>query len=267
MHFPGNSYSLDEKLDTIIPRHRIKNDDVPIGGECGRTLLEPSGSFRSPINLDGSLVGIERCEWRIRATEGERIELYIMSLSTYESPDCAVDYLEIRNGYYANSTVLARYCGDTYPINLIASNYLLVTFVKTSEESIYSGFHADYKTICGGNIKIEKDAPFNLESTNFPDAYPPNRRCIWYFTAPDKHRIVMKINYFALETSDGCINDFLEIRDGNDNHADLIGLYCGIKNSWHVNSTDNKLSVVFVSNEIDEDYGFSATLLALPVNS
>ncbi|XP_053599179.1 dorsal-ventral patterning protein tolloid [Microplitis demolitor] len=220
-------------------------------------------SSRSPINPNGSLVAIERCEWRIRAAESERIELYITSLSIYESPDCTVDYLEIKNGYRANSTVLARYCGNSYVANLIASNYLLVTYVKTSDKSIYSGFQADYKTICGGDLDIKKDTPFSIESTNYPDEYPPNRRCIWYFTAPDNHRIAMKINYFALEMSYGCKNDFLEISDGNDEHATLIGLYCGTKNSWQVNSTDNKLSVVFVSNKINQDNGFSATLALL----
>ncbi|XP_057322591.1 bone morphogenetic protein 1 homolog [Microplitis mediator] len=286
MHYPENSFSSDRGLKTIIPRQENKHEVPAIGynnkislgdsvttnilyqcPKCGGALLEPSGSFRSPINPNRSLVGVERCEWRIRAAEGERIELFIMSLSIYESPDCAVDYLEIRNGYHNTSTVLARYCGDVYSVNLIASNYLLVAYVKASEKITYSGFRADYKTICGSNIDIERNAPFILESTNYPDAYPPNRRCIWYITAPKNHRIVMTINYFALEMSDGCINDFLEIKDGKNKRAVLIGLYCGIKNSWQVNSTLRKLSVVFASNEIYQGNGFSATLTALPMNS
>ncbi|XP_057322586.1 bone morphogenetic protein 1 homolog [Microplitis mediator] len=287
MHYPEDSFSFDWRLKTIIPKQENEHEAPAIGNKnvlslgdiatthllyqcpkCGGTLLESSGSFRSPINASGLLIGSERCEWRIRAAKGEKIELHVTSLCIYESPDCTIDYLEIKNDNRTNSNILARrYCGDIYVAKIITSNYLVLTYVKTSDPSIYSSFRADYKTICGGDVEIEKDAPFNIESTNYPDAYPPNRRCIWYFTAPDKHRIVMRINYFALEMSDGCMNDFLEIRDGNDNHAVLIGLYCGIKDSWHVNSTDNKLSVVFGSNGMNQDNGFSATLTALPINS
>ncbi|XP_057322585.1 bone morphogenetic protein 1 homolog [Microplitis mediator] len=287
MHYPEDSFSFDWRLKTIIPKQENKQEVPAIGNKnvlslgdiattnllyqcpkCGGTLLGPSGIFSSPMNTNGSLVGSERCEWRIRAAKGETIELYITALSIYESPECTIDYLEIKNKYVTNINISGyRYCGNIYVAKFLASNYLVLTYVKASGSSIFNSFRIDYKTICGGDIDIEKDTPLSIESTNYPDAYPPNRRCIWYFTAPDNHRIVMKINYFALEMSDNCNNDFLEIRDGNDKHAVLIGLYCGIEDSWHVNSTDNKLSVVFVSNGMNQNNGFSATLTALPINS
>ncbi|XP_057322594.1 dorsal-ventral patterning protein tolloid-like [Microplitis mediator] len=286
MHYPQESFSYFSNMKTLIPREKNENITPAIGynnklslgdsvttnilyqcPKCGGTLLGPSGFFKSPINPNGSLVGSERCEWRIRAAEGEKIEVYITGLSIYETHDCAVDYLEIKNGYRTDGQVLARYCGDSYTAYVIASNYLLVTYVKNSDKSIYNRFLADYKTICGGDVGLEKDTPFNFESTNYPDKYPPNRRCIWYFTAPENHRIVMKINYFALEMSDDCINDFLEIRDGNDEHAVLIGLYCGAKYVSKVNSTKNKLSVVFGSNNMKEHFGFSSTLTAILIEN
>ncbi|XP_008550909.1 bone morphogenetic protein 1 homolog [Microplitis demolitor] len=286
MHYHQRSFSNSSNMKTVVPKQKVKNATSMIGyntkissgdsvttnilyqcPKCGGTLLEPSGIFHSPRNPNGSLVGSERCEWRIKAAEGEKIEIFITGLSIYESPDCTVDYLEIKNGYRTDGQVLARYCGDSYTAYVIASNHLLVTYVKKSDKSIHNSFQVDYKTICGGDVNLEKDIPFNIESTNYPDEYPPNRRCIWYFTAPDNHRITMKINFFALEMSDGCKNDFLEISDGNDRHATLIGLYCGTKYVSEVNSTGNELSVVFVSNDLKQHFGFSSTLTAIPVEN
>lgn len=133
----------------------------------------------------------------------------------------------------------------------------------TSNPSI--SFTAYYNIICGGIFNIKLDTPFNLESTNFPDAYPPSRHCNWKFIAPNNHRITMKIHYFELELNESCI-DFLMIKDGIDYNSKIIGEYCGKRDSWQINSTDNKLLVVFFSDRMISYSGFSATLFATPLD-
>lgn len=142
-----------------------------------------------------------------------------------------------------------------------------MTYVKKSESIAYSGFIAYYKTICGGTVNIETNTPYNIESTNYPDAYPPNQRCSWYFTAPDNHLIALKVHFFELEMSDNCIRDFLMTKDGNEYTSPIIRLECGPQDSWQVNSTGPELSVIFSSDKLVEYAGFSATLYAIPLNN
>ncbi|CAD6233437.1 GSCOCG00007193001-RA-CDS [Cotesia congregata] len=284
MHYPGDSYSKYEHRDTIIPTSKIGNNPLPIGGgiklsfgdivttnllyqcpKCGGTLLDPKGIFGPPISQNKLLVNANRCEWRIQAAAGEKIELHIKDMNIHESPGCLVDYLEVKNGYEAGDIVMNRYCGKMEEINLIATNFLQVTYVKTSDKNIVNAFNVDYETVCGGYFDVKSDAILRIESTNYPDKYPPNTRCIWHLTAPDNHLITMKVNDLALERSKGCLNDFLEIRNGNI-YSQPIGNYCGIENSLLINSTENKVSIIFISNDVEEDMGFSAVFLAIPNN-
>ncbi|XP_044591502.1 bone morphogenetic protein 1-like [Cotesia glomerata] len=129
---------------------------------CGGTLLDPKGIFGPPISQDA----------------GEKIELHIKEMNIHESPDCLVDYLEVKNGYEAGDTVMNRYCGKMEAVNLIATNFLQVAYVKTSDKNIVNAFNVDYETICGGDFDVKSDAILTIESTNYPDKYPPNIRCV-----------------------------------------------------------------------------------------
>ncbi|CAG0913992.1 unnamed protein product, partial [Notodromas monacha] len=52
------------------------------------------------------------CEWRISATHGERISLNITSMNLFKSDRCDVDYIEVRDGYWHKSPLLAICGGD-----------------------------------------------------------------------------------------------------------------------------------------------------------
>ncbi len=55
------------------------------------------------------------CEWRIVATQGERIQLNITALDLPESDDCQKetgDYLEIRDGHYLRSPLIGKIHGN-----------------------------------------------------------------------------------------------------------------------------------------------------------
>ncbi|XP_057330854.1 protein tolkin-like [Microplitis mediator] len=286
MHYPSDSFSISWPFETLIPKQGMQNEVQFMGAQiklsegdiattnllyncpkCGETFYKPTGSFYFSMNSTRLLMKPTHCEWRIRAAQGERVELVITSLSIYETPKCAVDYLEIRNGYSYNNSVLARYCGDVNVATLTASNILSVAYVKMSQNISNSGFKAYYRTICGGTVNIKTNTPYKIESTNYPDAYPPNQRCSWHFTAPDNHRIALRVHFFELEMSDNCMNDFLMIKAGTEYSSPIIRLECGSQDSWQVNSTGPELSVIFSSDKLIEYAGFSATLYAIPLNN
>lgn len=63
---------------------------------------------------------------------------------------------------------------------------------------------------------------------------------------------------FQIESHDECIYDYLEIRDGYDKSAPLIGQYCGYRLPADVQSTGSELYVKFKSDGSVQKTGFSA---------
>ncbi|XP_057325999.1 protein tolkin-like [Microplitis mediator] len=284
MHYTYNLSSTDPKSRTIVPipndqnenslvengNSKLSNGDIAATNlmyqcsSCGKTLYEPSGTFEQPINNNNvTLNDVERCEWRIRAAEGENIKLKIISLKIYQTYNCLFDYLEIRNGNSLNSTILARYCGEVTGHTMITGNFLLVTYVKMSNQNITSTFKVEYETICHRTIEISNDTSYNLESPNYPKRYKSNKECYWNFIAPSNHRIRMKFHLFEIEMSEKCTKDYIRFFNGNSLTSPMIGIYCGKNNNLEIISSKNKLSVLFSSDSLIEAAGFSASLIAV----
>lgn len=253
--------------------------------ECGGTLRYFNGTFGS---LNNSLNG-EYCQWRITAAHGEKIAVVITSINIAKKKICSSDYLAIIDGYSLRHPVLgllffytyekknnklmviikiiftARLCGKGKALQPLIStaNHMLVEYRKKTLNKKYIGFTAYYYKICGDDINInDENKYYYLESPNYPHKYEANKKCIWHINAPRNRKISVEFDYFKLENSVDCKNDFLEIRDGNgDNYSSrLIGIYCHKNSPRKVLSTENKLFIKFVSNDKIENYGFSAII-------
>ncbi|XP_057330192.1 protein tolkin-like [Microplitis mediator] len=281
MHYRRNEFSIDKFKDTITPiesanneidiigkKARLSDTDVTATNllyecpECGETLRYSNGTFGSSNN---SLIIGEYCQWRITAAHGEKIALVITSLSVPRKSNCPSDYLEIIDGYSLRSPVLARLCGKGKVLQplISTSNHMLVEYKRKTFNKKNYGFTANYYKICGGDINInDEDKYYYLESPNYPHKYEANKKCIWHINAPRNRKISVVFDYFKLENSVDCKNDFLEIRDGNgdDYSSPLIGIYCHKNSPRKVLSTDNKLFIKFVSNDEIEKNGFSAII-------
>lgn len=186
MHYARNTFSKGTYLDTILPidvpgrkrpeigqRVRLSEGDIAQTKllykcpstylifskkyifviaiiallECGRTFQANSAIFSSPSYLGKKLSDEEeRCEWRITATHGERILLNITDLDIAKSPDCRTDYIEIRDGYWYKSDLLARFCGGGKIQDLVISSgsRMLVTYVSKNPAG-HRGFTANYE--------------------------------------------------------------------------------------------------------------------------
>lgn len=83
----------------------------------------------------------------IIAPVGHYIKLSFRDMFNVEESgsDCDTDKLEIRDGRYGYSKVLARYCGNKFPPDVVSSyRYMWLRFI--SDDSIaLSGFKAVYE--------------------------------------------------------------------------------------------------------------------------
>ena len=87
-----------------------------------------------------------------------------------------------------------------------------------------------------------------------------------YFRAPSKNQVTLKFQSFnlgkQLVTNSTCTCDFLEVRDGEDSNAPLLGTFCGKKMPEDIKSTTNSLWIKFVSDGSVQTAGFSGSLMS-----
>jgi len=291
MHYARNTFSKGTYLDTILPRADIPQNQatMPEIGQrirlskgdilqtsalyecpaCGRTYQETTAKFGSPqftavysppSGVDPVLFKKgDKCQWRILATHGEKIILNITSLNIPASANCQLDYLEVRDGYWYKSPLLAKLCGDSIPAPVISTGSRMMLTYRTHDQSPdHMGFTAQYEAVCGGDLDMETG---QLESPNFPEDYQPNKECIWKIQVPEDFQVALKFQSFEIENHDNCVYDYLEIRDGDTYGADLIGTFCGYKMPKDIKSTSNSLWIKFVSDGSVQKAGFSASFM------
>ncbi|XP_055850904.1 dorsal-ventral patterning protein tolloid [Episyrphus balteatus] len=297
MHYAKNTFSKSLYLDTILPIGQpITEDRIEIGqrlklsrgdiaqanllykcSACGRTFQQNSGDIVSPqfyyggggdgeggiksgINDEIDSMLPERCEWRITATNGERIIFRIHQLNLFESTNCEKDYLEIRDGYWHKSPIIKRICGNaTTEVIKTDSSRMLISYVNHNVVKGFKGFIGDFEVICGGEIDLTDER--RLDSPNYPVEYLPDKECIWKITVPENHQVALKFQSFEIENHDNCIYDYVEIRDGNRSDSELIGVFCGYKLPPNIKTNSNQMYVKFVSDSTVQKAGFSALFM------
>ncbi|XP_061399861.1 dorsal-ventral patterning protein tolloid [Musca vetustissima] len=286
----------NEKIE-IGQRVRLSRGDIAQANllykcaTCGRTFQQNAGQIIAPhfnyrsktkdrenvLDVEGSGNGVldeddddtatdfdrslESCEWRITATNGERIILQLHQVNLLSSPDCSKDYIEIRDGYWHKSPVIQRLCGNHTSVTIKSdSSRMLISYVNRHGGSKgYRGFIADFEVVCGGDIYLTDDR--RIDSPNYPLEYFPDKECVWRITVPENHQVALKFQSFELENHDNCMYDYVEIRDGNSTDSELIGIFCGYKLPPNIKTNSNQMYVKFVSDGSVQKVGFSAVFM------
>ncbi|XP_044200846.1 neuropilin-2a isoform X4 [Thunnus albacares] len=109
---------------------------------------------------------------------------------------------------------------------------------------------------CGGVLDASEAG--YITSPGYPLEYPPHQNCHWIITAPEpSQRIVLNFNpHFEIERLD-CKYDFIEIRDGNSETADVLGRHCSNIAPAPIISSGPSLQIRFVSDYAHQGAGFS----------
>ncbi|XP_074520423.1 neuropilin-2-like isoform X3 [Halichoeres trimaculatus] len=109
---------------------------------------------------------------------------------------------------------------------------------------------------CGGVLDATEAG--YITSPGYPLEYPPHQNCHWIITAPEpSQRIVLNFNpHFEIERLD-CKYDFIEIRDGTSENADVLGRHCSNIAPAPIISSGASLQIRFVSDYAHQGAGFS----------
>ncbi|XP_060728751.1 neuropilin-1a-like isoform X2 [Tachysurus vachellii] len=133
--------------------------------------------------------------------------------------------------------------------------YVALLFVSLVGLSSFTVL-AQIDSACGGNITITSAG--YVTSPGYPSGYPLSQQCVWLISAPDQHqRILINFNpHFELESRE-CKYDFLEVYDGDNEKASLVGKYCGKIAPSPITSSGNSLMIKFTSDYETTGAGFS----------
>ncbi|GCB61445.1 hypothetical protein scyTo_0011312 [Scyliorhinus torazame] len=109
---------------------------------------------------------------------------------------------------------------------------------------------------CGERLNA-REAGY-ITSPGYPHDYTAHQRCEWVIYAPESHqKILLNFNpHFELEKHD-CRYDYIEIRDGEGESADLLGKHCGNIAPSSIVSSGAVLYIKFVSDYAHQGAGFS----------
>ncbi|XP_075389591.1 scavenger receptor cysteine-rich domain-containing protein DMBT1 [Tenrec ecaudatus] len=106
---------------------------------CGGFLSHPSGQFSSPF-YPGNYPNNARCVWDIEVQNNDRVTIIFRDIQL--EGGCNFDYIEVFDGPYHSSPLIARVC-DGGASFTSSSNFMSVRFI--SDSSITKrGFRADY---------------------------------------------------------------------------------------------------------------------------
>ncbi|XP_017269603.1 cubilin [Kryptolebias marmoratus] len=211
---------------------------------CGGTLTTATGGFSSP-NYPLPYHPNAECYWHIKTSQGSQLQLSFSDFHLESSSSCSYDYLAVFDGNSTSASELARLCGTQLPSSINSSSSQMYIKLRTDSSVSAGGFLASYSSNCQ-NILISGRHRGVIESLNFPNNYPANSQCSWTIQATSGNTINYTFTAFQLEGSSSyCSYDYIQLYNGPNEQAPLIGKFCGTFPPPANSTTGSTLTMVF----------------------
>eukprot|EP00073_Rattus_norvegicus_P043880 XP_017445957.1 PREDICTED: deleted in malignant brain tumors 1 protein isoform X1 [Rattus norvegicus] len=197
---------------------------------CGGLLTLPYGQFSSPY-YPGSYPNNARCLWKIFVPSMNRVTVVFTDVQL--EGGCNYDYILVFDGPEYNSSLIARVCDGSNGSFTSTQNFMSVVFI-TDGSVTRRGFQADYYS-----------TPIST-STTPPTTFPIITGESWL--------------------EGGCNFDYILVFDGPEYNSSLIARVCDGSNGSFT-STQNFMSVVFITNGSVTRRGFQADYYSTPIST
>ncbi|XP_074049030.1 cubilin [Macrotis lagotis] len=233
---------------------KYKAQGLACGGDIFLHDSNSDGYMTSP-NYPENYPPHTDCIWTISAPSGKLVKLQFEDQFNIEiSPNCASNYLELRDGGDSNAPILFKFCGSSLPSTQLSSSNAVYLRFRSDDSPTHVGFKIKYSiALCGGMVSGQNGV---IESPQFPEhPYSDNLLCEWYLQGPLGHYLTLQFEVLNLQNSSGCEKDFVEIREGNAS-GNILGRYCGSTIPWAIDTSNNFAFVKFVTDESITASGF-----------
>ncbi|XP_028815099.1 cubilin [Denticeps clupeoides] len=258
----GNQVTVRFKSDSFGTGRGFNASWHENTGGCGGAITAPSGEVHSPSYPQNYPNNVD-CSWVITVDESHRVLFNFTDLDIENHNTCEWDYVSVHDGPSSLAPVLAHACGVTRPDPITSTfNAIYVRFRSDSSLS-HRGFSARFSEACGSFITTDEIGGA-IASPRYPYPYPANQNCSWIIRAQEPFtHVTLSFTDFELEMiNSSCSHDAVEVLDGDNDQAPLVGRYCGRDVPHPVTSFSNALVVNFVSDSSVSKKGFRATYSA-----
>ncbi|XP_056155801.1 cubilin [Lampris incognitus] len=232
---------------------------------CGGTF-SGTGQIHSPYH-PGTYPRNKECEWIINQPEGYVVILNFLSFDI-EGSSCQYNFVEVRDGSTSSSPLLGTFCGSQIPALLQSTQRSIYIRFKTDASLSNRGFAASYGSAmegCGQTLTAPSGI---ITSPGHPNSYPHGANCTWYINVAPGNVIRLSFDSFNLEEYSNCNFDYVEVYDnGTVQTGTKVGRYCGREVPPSITSTDNLLTLLFVSDSNLSFEGFSASYISINATS
>ncbi|XP_076001313.1 dorsal-ventral patterning tolloid-like protein 1 isoform X1 [Genypterus blacodes] len=140
----GNKMYLRFISDASVQR---KGFQASHATECGGRLkadARQKNLYSHSQFGDNNYPGHTDCEWLLMAEHGYSIELTFITFEVEEEADCGYDYIELYNGYDANSHRLGRFCGSGPREGIYSPGDTMLIRFHSDDTISKKGFHIRY---------------------------------------------------------------------------------------------------------------------------
>ncbi|XP_033126301.1 cubilin-like [Anneissia japonica] len=260
----GNSLLLRLETDKTLAhtgylaQYTILKRPLP-APHCNITYLGPNGIVQSPNMAKGhpQYENNVLCFYLLKGNVGEKIVIDFTLFDVELETPCQRDYVKIEDVATGKTNII---CGQHY--NLIwesESNEVNITFVS-DESRVFGGFNASYqmepKTRISYCDEILTDNAGTFQSPNYPAKYANDLDCVYSIIADPNYIIEVKFEYFDLEPSQHCTDDYIELSSVGEG---ITERHCDHQNLLKWNSTTNSAIIKLHTDHIVTDTGFRAS--------
>ncbi|CAH1248982.1 TLL2 [Branchiostoma lanceolatum] len=118
-----------------------------------------------------------------------------------------------------------------------------------------------YSTSCTGTGSVMTSTTGTLETMNYPNSYDSYANCTWEIQVAAVSSVSLSFDNFRVgdPNDTSCTADYVAVYDGISPNAVLLGTYCTWTTPPNVTVSSGELTVIFISDGVDNTQGFSAT--------
>jgi len=220
------------------------------------TLIGTTGNFTDGSPFGQNYLNNTNCEWLIQPTAPNvAVRLNFFGFDTEATNDTVTVY----DGATTAAPILGTFSGNTTPPVVTSSGGdMLVTF-KTNGSLTSTGWRAFYNVqpipACAGTTTLTAaNATFDDGSAPFAN-YVDNSNCSWLIAPAGALNIDLTFSRFNTQLT----SDVVNVYDGNNNTATLIGSYSGGTLPPVITSSGGTLFVEFITNGFGNATGWEAS--------
>ena len=243
----GNNMMVVFKTDSSVRGKGFKASYTTQESTCGGYMKGHSGKIHSP-NYPNNYDANDDCAWLIEVDKNHVVQFTFEDFDVEPHSNCSYDYVALYDGNSTTAPLLLMHCGRDLPTpNMIktTANQLYVR-LKADGSVASKGFLANFTRGCGATIVTEGQG--ELTSPHYPHRWLDMGTCNWVIQgARDTDRVTLQVTFMQLSNSfvGNCseYEGYLEIRDGPDSEAPLLGKFCGNQTPHPVTSQGSAMYI------------------------